>query len=397
MSSNTRRLVVLCCAALAAVLCGRPSRPDNLPASSTHTASFALELLERAGASAPDKNVALSPLSIGNALAVTGHGARGRTAQEFDTLLHLPVRDNPPVAARQLASAAGGDNRPVLVRSALWLPASLPVNPGFTPAPFDARVAALPDDQQQAVTTINAWIAEATHGVIRELVAPPIDTRAFVVTSTAYFKGRWVAPFNPNDTRLKDFLVRGGTPYKVPMMRQTGIDARYWSSGDLEAILLPFRGGPLDYLIVTSHSRAPAEEILTLIRERALAAELLSGARFELRHGSIEIPRHRVEFGMELREPLQQLGLRTAFSPAADFSGLSAEPLRLASAPHRALLVVDEAGAEAAGATAVGSTLGMPPQQPPTLNFIADRPFVALLVARDVPEWPVMVALIRSP
>jgi hypothetical protein len=78
---------------------------------------------------------------------------------------------------------------------------------------------------------------------------------------------------------------------------------------------------------------------------------------------------------------------------AAALCGRSARPDNLPAS-----FVVDEAGAETSGATAVeGSYVGIPQQQPPKLDFIADRPFVSLLEGRDVPEWPVMVALIRSP
>jgi serine protease inhibitor len=364
--------------------------------------SLTLDLLDRAGASTPDMNVALSPLAIASALAVTGHATRGATGREFDKLLGLPVQDNPRAAARSLVTgtARAAETGSILLRNAVWLPAALPVNPWFAPGPFEARLTLLPRDAHQAVAAINAWIAEATHGAIGEMVATPLDTSGVLVTSAAYFKGRWRHPFNTADTRLEDFLARGGTPCKVSMMHQTDIEAAYWSRGDLEAIRLPFLGGPChpDYVIVTSRSRAPAEEILETIRERALAEELTSGRGFELRCGTIAIPRHRVEFATELSPALRQLGLHVAFSSAADFTALTPAPLFLQGVRHRALLVVDEAGAEASGGTAAVVTLGLDTSEPlPPLNFIADRPFVSLLVAWDAPQWPVMVALVRSP
>jgi serpin B len=365
-------------------------------------ASLTLDLLHYAGTSAPDTNIALSPLSIASALAVTGHAAKGPTGQEFDRLLGLPIQENPRAAARALVTGTARDagTGSVLLRNALWLPASLPVNPWFAPGPFEARLALLPRDAHQAVAAINAWIAEVTHGAIREIVTTPLDTGGFIVTSAAYFKGKWRHPFDAAATRLEDFQARGGTPCKVPMMHQTDIAAAYWSRGDLEAIRLPFLGGPChpEYVIVTSRSRAPAEEILEIIREGTLAEEISSGSGFELRCGTIAIPRHRVEFATELSPALSQLGLRTAFSAAADFTALTPAPLFLQAVRHRALLVVDEAGAEAAGGTATAICAGLGPPKPlPPLNFIADRPFVSLLVAWDAPQWPVMVVLVRSP
>jgi len=142
-------------------------------------ASLTLDLLDYAGSSAPDTNVALSPLAIASALAVTGHAAKGPTGQEFDRLLGLPVQENPRAAARALVTATARDagTGSVLLRNALWLPATLPVNPWFAPGPFEARLALLPRDAHQAAAAINAWIAEATHGAIGEIVTTPLDVR----------------------------------------------------------------------------------------------------------------------------------------------------------------------------------------------------------------------------
>jgi len=124
------------------------------------------------------------------------------------------------------------------------------------------------------------------------------------------------------------------------------------------------------------------------IRATGKAADrLCAGAGFESRYGVVEIPRHHVEFGVELSETLQHFGLRLAYSPAADFSALSGTPL-LRSTRHRTALAVDEVGAVATGATAMEMTLGSAPHPPPRLNFIADRPFVSFLVNRHSPNGP---------
>jgi serine protease inhibitor len=394
---SPRHFAAVCSAALVAVVCARSARPGGLPTSPGRAAPFALDVLDRTAAGAPGQNVAISPISLVNALAVTARAAEGQTAREFDQLLQLPLHDSPQVVADELRTVSRAGQGALLVRNALWMPASLAINSSFTPAPFDARVARLPKSGPEASGAINAWVDDATDGAIKKLVDSSIDTRGFVVTSVAYFKGKWVRPFDASATKLQDFLVRGGTPYKVPMMHQPGISVRYWSSGDLEAVRLPFEGGTLEYVIVTSRSRAPADEILRLIREHDLGDRLCTGVGFESRYGAVEIPRHHVEFGVELSETLKRLGLRLAYTSAADFSALSRTPLRLRSTQHRVALVVDETGAVATGATAMEFTLGSGLHRPPRLNFIADRPFVSFLVNRHSPKWPAMIALIRSP
>ena len=67
-----------------------------------------------------------------------------------------------------------------------------------------------------------------------------------------------------------------------------------------------------------------------------------------------------------------------AFSDGADFSGI-APGLRITFVEHKAYIVVDEVGTEAAAATAVG--LGA--SAPPPFSFRADHPFVFLIRDRQ--------------
>ena len=90
---------------------------------------------------------------------------------------------------------------------------------------------------------------------------------------------------------------------------------------------------------------------------------------------AVSLPRFQVETALELRPALSALGAALAFSADADFSGIAAEPLRLAEVVHKAFLEVNEEGTEAAAATGVVLT------KSPPKRFRADHPF--LLVIQD--------------
>ena len=80
-----------------------------------------------------------------------------------------------------------------------------------------------------------------------------------------------------------------------------------------------------------------------------------------------------------LRDALQQMGMGSAFGSDADFSGIDgARDLYISDVVHKAFVAVDEAGTEAAAATAVlmermNAVVGQPVQ------FTADRPFIFLI------------------
>jgi serpin B len=88
------------------------------------------------------------------------------------------------------------------------------------------------------------------------------------------------------------------------------------------------------------------------------------------------------DFKLELSNILAQMGMPLAFSPAgADFSGMTGQrDLYISKVIHQAFIKIDEAGTEAAAATAVAMVLGMAPQHPSEPKyFIADHPFVFLV------------------
>jgi serpin B len=368
----------------------------------THPRSFALTMLETAASRSPQTNVALSPLSVGDALAVAAQAADGRTARQFDQVLGLPLHKHPSDAAARLQAVIGDPNGPVLVRSALWVPETLQIDQEFTTKPFDAPLTLLPASSELAAERINAWAAAATHGAITNLVDSSIDTSGFIVTNATYFKGAWKTRFNPEATTSQEFFARGQPPHPVAMMRQSNMSAMYWSEGDLEAVRLPFEGDRLEYIIITSRSRASADEILKTLGDSGALERLYRGVGFTMRRGIVAIPRHRVDFSLDLKEGLMRCGLTMPFGRSADFSNLSHTPLYLSAVHHRSVLLVDETGAEAAASTAVLALRSFQSQEP-RLNFVADRPFVAVLVNSGAlmanskaPAWPVMMTVIRD-
>ena len=88
-----------------------------------------------------------------------------------------------------------------------------------------------------------------------------------------------------------------------------------------------------------------------------------------------------------LAGPLSALGMGVAFGSTADFSGIDgARDLAIEDVVHQATVTIDEAGTQAAAATAV--VVGTTSVAPQPVPFDVDRPFI--LVLRDVPTGAVL-------
>jgi serpin B len=98
-----------------------------------------------------------------------------------------------------------------------------------------------------------------------------------------------------------------------------------------------------------------------------------------VRDVKVSIPRFRIEADVSLGETLSAMGMPSAFTNAADFSGIDGRrDLRIASVVHKAFVDVAEEGTEAAAATGIGVAM-VSMRVDPDPVFRADRPFVFLI------------------
>jgi serpin B len=118
--------------------------------------------------------------------------------------------------------------------------------------------------------------------------------------------------------------------------------------------------------------------------EESLDAERLAAILAERDYGEVALALPKFEFESEfsLNDALAALGMPQAFSVRdADFSGMTGErDLYISEVVHKAFVAVDEAGTEAAAATAVIMKLRGLPQRLATVTV--DRPFVFAI--RDI-------------
>lgn len=329
-------------------------------------------------------NIFYAPFSVYSALAVTYEGARGLTAEEFRSALGYPdpsiLRPNYAYLYNSLNRAEGVE---LGIGNALWVQAGFDVLPEFARVASDfygARAANLdfirdPEGSRQA---INRFIEEQTRGKIKDLIPPgsinPLVR--LVITNAVYFKGSWLYRFEVTMTRKAPFKTADGQTVQVDMMcmEPQEKDFMYANLSDVEVLELPYAGGRFSMVILLPKGRLEAfESQLT----PELLSRILSSTKPE-RLDEICIPKFELNTKYQLNQPLEDLGLKTPFTPEADFSGIDGRrDLYISLVIHQAYVKVDEEGTEAAGATAV--VIKVTAIQPNRKTFIADHPFIFLI------------------
>lgn len=354
--------------------------------------AFAFDLYK--ALSAKDGNLFYSPYSISLALAMTYAGARGETEQQMaDTLHYILSQDrlHPAFNAldQELASrgqgAKGKDEKGfrLNIANAIWgqqdyrfLADFLDVlaeNYGaglrlldFVKAPEESRV------------TINKWVSDQTEGKIKELIQQgdiDLATR-LVLTNAVYFNAAWLNPFDENTTHDGVFHLLDGSEVTAPMMRQTA-DFGYAIGEGYQAAELPYDGSELSMVILLPDT-GQFEKF-----EGRLNADYLDAIIGGLAYKQIDLsmPKFKFESEFSLSQTLAAMGMPVAFTDEADFSGMTGTPdLEISKVLHKAFVSVDEAGTEAAAATAVVMRpTGMPSD---LVHITVDRPFIFLI--RDI-------------
>ena len=91
---------------------------------------------------------------------------------------------------------------------------------------------------------------------------------------------------------------------------------------------------------------------------------------------AFRMPKYRLEVSYILDKALRKMGIETAYTPAADFNGISASgPLSLGTVKQKCYIDVTEKGTEAAAVTSVQVRLTA--VSPNTLKrMTVDRPFL---------------------
>jgi serpin B len=315
-----------------------------------------------------DENLAFSPWSVVTALSMTYPGARGTTQAAFEQTMHLSlpadryhrVMNTVDAALESRGQgAAGRDGKPFRLRSnnQLFTQKGMPVLPGFLDVlaeEYGAGVRQLDfvTQPEPSRKKINDWVSTNTEGLIPELLAPGTissDTRLALV-NTLYFNAAWKNPFAKEKTGPGNFTLPDGSTARVEMMAGEDLELSYGKLDDVEVFALPYQGDEVSMVLLmpAAGKLAALEAQLDGARLRALLAAATP------RTAAVRMPKFEASTQADLSDILKALGLGVAFSGDADFSGMTSEGgLAITSVVHQAVVKTDEAGTEAAAATAV--------------------------------------------
>jgi serpin B len=349
---------------------------------------FAVDLYGQLSQAQPGKNLFFSPPSLSIALAMTAAGARGQTESEMAATLHL-TEGWPQVHAeyQKILKRWNGEDQSrsyqLRVANRLWGQKGVPFLPDYldlTRERYGAELGIVDfaHHAEAARQEINAWIEKQTADKIKDLIpSGQLDAQTrLVLTNAIYFKGDWASVFQADQTHDADFTVAADQKVTVPLMHQAAV-LPYAEDASLQVLALPYKGDELSMLVLLPKTPDGLSEL-----ERSLSAAKIAALRAELRRQKINVylPKFKLEASFALQQPLRALGMKSAFSAEADFSGMDGQrDLYVSAVLHKAFVDVNETGTEAAAATVVVMRAMAARPTKPIPVFRADHPFLFLI------------------
>ena len=336
-------------------------------------------------------NIFFSPFSISTAMAMVYEGAEGKTAKEIKSVFGFPKYDNS--RRNQYSDLLSEINKKdkeyaLKTANALWAEQDFNFLDKYLTTVekyYGGKTTNLDfkNEPDSSRLIINNWVEDKTNNKIKDLfpegsIHP--QTR-LVLTNAIYFKAEWLKQFDADKTRDKNFRVNPDKSIKVPMMQRTDRKSifNYTQNEDLQILEMPYAGEDLSMLILL-----PLDDDIEVL-ENSFTIEKLTEWKKSLRKRrvNIYIPKFKFETKYFMKNTLSNLGMPTAFTNSADFSGMTgSKDLKIDKVIHQAFIEVNEEGTEAAAATGIIFTT-LTSMPPPTPVFRADHPFIFIIQQKE--------------
>lgn len=313
-----------------------------------------------------DANLTVSPYSAGVALSMLAEGAEGQTRAEFNKALNDCLFKSEDLG--------GNDKITVNSVNSLWVDDNFSVRNRYVSLmqkDFDALVTTLSFGDPATVKAISNWCSEHTNGKITEIIDELSPNDVMVLVNALYFKAPWLNPFDEHMTSSAKFHGSKSVSDVDMMARKAYMN--YAEYNGCQLVELPYEGGRYAMYVLLPPEDMDINELIGYLSQESYDAAMNS---LQSKEVLLKMPKVKVETSLLLNQSLQHMGIRTAFTGAADFKGISEMgPLSLGLVKQKCYVEISEKGTEAAAVTSaqIRMTALRPSQY---VRMTVDRPYL---------------------
>ena len=222
---------------------------------------------------------------------------------------------------------------------------------------------------------INDWCAENTNGKIDEIIDRLDPSAVMVLVNALYFNAPWEDEFSPSLTKEADF--HGVTKNSKVQMMSRSARMNYAEYYGCQMVELPYAGGRYSMIVILPPAGMDADAMMQYIGESIYDMAM---GMFQPRQVRFKMPKAKIETSLILNQALKNMGVRSAFTPAADFKGIAAMgPLVLDQVKQKCYIDISEKGTEAAAVTSAQIRLTSARPEAEPVEMTVDRPYLFII------------------
>ena len=354
---------------------------------------FYLDLFQNSAEQSKGENLLVSPYSVSQALAMTANGADGQTKSEMESVLGNDIeleKLNQYLYAQRI-SQPDTDTCKLSTANSIWIRDGFNVRPDFlqTNANYYGADAFHAPFDDSTVDDINHWIDYHTDNMIPQMLDNIPDNIVMYLINAVAFDGKWETSYQDSDVSKRDFTAYDGTAQSVDMMHSEK-EYMYLKDEHAQGFYKYYAGRRYAFAAMLPDEDISIDDYVAGLTPESLH-ETLANPKYEL--FSTNIPKFSYEYEIKLNDTLSEMGMPTAFTDAADFSGMSDISLCINEVRHKTFIDVSETGTKAAAVTIIGTEPTS--VQLPSFEITLDRPFVYYIVDTET-YLPVFMGMVTT-
>ena len=355
----------------------------NMDAGAAAAADFGVRLFKTS--MEEGENTLISPLSVLYALAMTANGADGETLAQMEQVLGMDVDNLNSYMLAYLDLLPETKDYKMSLANSIWFKddPNFAVEQSFlqTNADYYGTGAYKAAFDEGTRNDINNWVKEHTDGMIPEIIDEIPDEAIMYLVNALAFDAKWADEYEEHQIREGRFTMEDGTRQDVDMMHSE--EYTYLEDDMATGFIKYYKDRRYAFVAMLPNEGVTVSQYVDSLTGEHLR-ELLNNPQDVTVFASI--PKFETEYGIEMSEVLQEMGMTDAFDwQVADFSRLGTYNVDgmnicISRVLHNTFISVSEQGTRAGAATAVEMVAEGAMEIVDFKEVVLDRPFVYMLI-----------------
>ena len=332
------------------------------------------------------KNINYSPISLYYALSLAASGAEGETKDQLLALLGVSDKEVLSEQCGNLYRRLYKDNEigKVKIANSLWMDDEFKGKPIIFKDDFVRQAAENFYASSHSVDLASVktgrdmadWISKNTNGRLTPSLEINPD-QILSIINTVYFYDQWINRFDRSETAEDTFNLSNGSEVKVDFMNKTYGSAGFTRGKDFTRASLQLKNSGQMVFILPDEGVSPYE----LIASSEKMKQTFEGGEGSYGEVVWRIPKFSFSSSLTLTNMLINLGVTSAFTRDADFSGITDHLAYVTDVLQETYIGIDEDGVEASAYTQINYAGAAPPEG--RADMILDRPFIYGIITQN--------------